>query len=88
MKKPLKMTFVNGPLHRQLMEMHWIPEVSMFMDPAAKAVYAYIRDEMHYYYDPGLSSQLSAVYDAVKGKFPTNHLKPLGEAKESLDTGD
>lgn len=77
--RPLRMIFINGPLHRQAIDMTWIPEVNLVSNSREKIVYAYIRDEMVYFYDPGLSAKLTAMYDQVQGHFKKNPVNPVGE---------
>jgi len=89
-RKPIRATFIGGPLHRQVIEMYWIPEVNIFTSERDRIIYAYVREETEYYYDKDMSACLTAMYDRVKNRFKINRIVPLGEKNgpEGLTPGD
>jgi len=82
---PIAMTFIGGPLHRQVIQMTWIPPVNVVTDIRDRRILIYIRDETAYYFDKELSDKLTLIYDDVHGKFPPNKVVPLGELKKLVD---
>lgn len=77
------MTFIRGPLHRIQAEMTWVPQVNLFFNDREKIVYAYIRDETCYYYDPAMSAKITAKFDLIRSKLGpdvhNNSINPIGE---------
>lgn len=72
MKSKIKMIipFIGGPMHGIKFEMQWIPALNWFVDERDRCIYAYVRDEMAYFYEKDLSARMTAVYDSVKSQFP------------------
>lgn len=74
--------FIGGPLHRQKMEMSWIPQLNLCIDERDRQIHAYVRDELAYFYERELSRKLTENYDVVRQRWrgKPNPMKPLGDA--------
>ncbi len=78
-KHPVTVTFVRGPVHLLQAKVSWLPDVNLFTSERDRLIYAYVREDLVYYYDIQLSAKLSLVYDKAKGFFRPNPIEVLGE---------
>ena len=78
-KHPVTVTFVRGPVHLLQAEVTWLPDINLFTSERDRLIYAYVREDLVYYYDLQLSAKLSMVYDKAKGFFRSNPINVIGE---------